>query len=63
MAIRAIVQEMQQMRERCEALQAELSASVFEEPTDVPRVYTDDKKLSQILRNFISNALIEFCKL
>jgi signal transduction histidine kinase len=30
---------------------------VFEEPRDVPRVYTDDKKLSQILRNFISNAL------
>src|SRR5262245_64346503 len=30
---------------------------VFEEPTDVPRLYTDDKKLSQILRNFISNAL------
>lgn len=32
-------------------------ALVFEEPIDVPRVYTDDKKLSQILRNFISNAL------
>ena len=32
-------------------------ALVFEEPTGVPRVYTDDKKLSQILRNFISNAL------
>jgi signal transduction histidine kinase len=30
---------------------------VFEEPKDVPRLYTDDKKLSQILRNFISNAL------
>lgn len=30
---------------------------VFEEPIDVPRIYTDDKKLSQILRNFISNAL------
>jgi len=29
----------------------------FEEPVDVPRVYTDDKRLSQILRNFISNAL------
>jgi len=29
----------------------------FEEPIDVPRIYTDDKKLSQILRNFISNAL------
>ena len=30
---------------------------IFEEPTDVPRVYTDDKKLSQILRNFVSNSL------
>jgi signal transduction histidine kinase len=30
---------------------------IFEEPVDLPRVYTDDKKLSQILRNFISNAL------
>ena len=32
-------------------------ALVFEEPHDVPRLYSDDKKLSQILRNFISNAL------
>jgi signal transduction histidine kinase len=30
---------------------------VFEEPEGVPRLYTDDRKLSQILRNFISNAL------
>jgi signal transduction histidine kinase len=30
---------------------------VFEEPKDVPKLYTDDRKLSQILRNFISNAL------
>ncbi len=30
---------------------------IFEEPTGVPPIYTDDKKLSQILRNFISNAL------
>jgi signal transduction histidine kinase len=30
---------------------------VFEEPHHVPRIYTDDKRLSQILRNFISNAL------
>jgi signal transduction histidine kinase len=30
---------------------------IFEEPRDVPRIYTDDKRLSQILRNFISNAL------
>ncbi len=30
---------------------------VFEEPADVPKLYTDDRKLSQILRNFISNAL------
>ncbi len=30
---------------------------IFEEPQDIPRIFTDDKKLSQILRNFISNAL------
>jgi len=30
---------------------------IFEEPHDMPRLYTDDKKLAQILRNFISNAL------
>jgi signal transduction histidine kinase len=30
---------------------------IFEEPTDLPRIYTDNKKLSHILRNFISNAL------
>ncbi len=30
---------------------------VFEEPQHASRLYTDDKKLSQILRNFISNAL------
>jgi signal transduction histidine kinase len=30
---------------------------IFEEPDNIPRIYTDDKKLSQILRNFISNAL------
>jgi signal transduction histidine kinase len=30
---------------------------VFEEPKDIPPIFTDDKKLSQILRNFISNAL------
>jgi signal transduction histidine kinase len=30
---------------------------IFEETSDIPRIYTDDKKLSQILRNFISNAL------
>jgi signal transduction histidine kinase len=29
----------------------------FEEPGTIPKIYTDDKKLSQILRNFISNAL------
>ena len=29
----------------------------FEEPPQISRIYTDDKKLSQILRNFISNAL------
>ena len=30
---------------------------IFEEPSDLPRLYTDDRRLSQILRNFISNAL------
>jgi signal transduction histidine kinase len=30
---------------------------IFEEPANLPRIYTDDRKLSQILRNFISNAL------
>jgi signal transduction histidine kinase len=30
---------------------------IFEEPGHVPPIYTDDKKLAQILRNFISNAL------
>lgn len=30
---------------------------VFEEPVGLPQLYTDDRKLSQILRNFIANAL------
>ncbi|HDS1737697.1 MULTISPECIES: ATP-binding protein [Pseudomonas] len=30
---------------------------IFEEPHGLPQLYTDDKKLMQILRNFISNAL------
>jgi signal transduction histidine kinase len=30
---------------------------IFEEPDGLPKLYTDDRKLSQILRNFISNAL------
>lgn len=30
---------------------------IFEEPVGLPRLYTDDKKVAQILRNFISNAL------
>jgi signal transduction histidine kinase len=30
---------------------------ILEETDSLPRIYTDDKKLSQILRNFISNAL------
>lgn len=30
---------------------------IFAEPVDMPRLYTDDKKLAQILRNFISNSL------
>lgn len=30
---------------------------LFEDPPVMPMLYTDDKKLAQILRNFISNAL------
>jgi signal transduction histidine kinase len=30
---------------------------IFEEPRGLPAIFTDDRKLSQILRNFISNAL------
>ena len=30
---------------------------VFEEPVDVPPLYSDETKVSQVLRNFISNAL------
>ncbi len=30
---------------------------VFEEPGAIPKIYSDDRRLSQILRNFISNAL------
>lgn len=30
---------------------------IFEETADVPQVFSDDRKLSQILRNYISNAL------
>lgn len=30
---------------------------IFEEPINIPKLFTDDRKLSQILRNFISNAL------
>jgi len=30
---------------------------IFEEPQDVPKLFSDDRKLAQILRNFISNAL------
>lgn len=30
---------------------------ILEEPGHIPRIYTDDKKLSQILRNYISNSL------
>src|SRR5436190_15614521 len=32
-------------------------ALVFEEPEGVPPIYSDESKVSQILRNFISNAL------
>ncbi len=30
---------------------------IFEEPIDVPKLFSDDRKVAQILRNFISNAL------
>ena len=30
---------------------------IFEDPVDVPLVFSDDRKLAQILRNYISNAL------
>ncbi|MEO7359342.1 MAG: ATP-binding protein [Gemmatimonadaceae bacterium] len=30
---------------------------IFEEPSETIRLYSDDRKLSQILRNFISNAV------
>ena len=30
---------------------------VFEEPQDIPFIYSDESKVSQILRNFIANAL------
>lgn len=32
-------------------------ALIFEEPCDIPQIYSDNGKLSQVLRNFISNAL------
>jgi signal transduction histidine kinase/ActR/RegA family two-component response regulator len=32
-------------------------ALIFEEPEDIPTLFTDESKVSQILRNFISNAL------
>jgi signal transduction histidine kinase len=38
-------------------LTTEAVSLIFEEPIDISRVYTDNAKLSQILRNFISNAL------
>lgn len=38
-------------------LTTESVSLVLEEPQGVPKLYTDDKKLSQILRNYISNAL------
>jgi signal transduction histidine kinase len=30
---------------------------IFEDPVDVPKVFSDDRKLAQILRNYVSNAL------
>lgn len=32
-------------------------ALLFDEPQDVPKLFSDNRKLAQILRNFISNAL------
>lgn len=32
-------------------------ALVFDEPVDIPPIFSDESKVSQILRNFISNAL------
>jgi signal transduction histidine kinase len=36
---------------------SETVSLIFEEPSPMPKAYTDNKRLSQILRNFISNAL------
>jgi len=38
-------------------LVAESVELVFEDPKDVPAMHTDESKVSQVLRNFISNAL------
>lgn len=38
-------------------LTSEAVSLILEEPVGIPRLYTDDTKVSQILRNFISNAL------
>jgi signal transduction histidine kinase len=38
-------------------LLSESVALVFDDPEDVPPLYTDEGKVSQILRNFVSNAL------
>ena len=38
-------------------LMSERVSLVFEEAPDLPRVFSDDKKLAQILRNFISNGI------
>lgn len=38
-------------------LASESVSLIFEDPHGIPAVYTDDKKLSQVLRNFISNGL------
>ena len=38
-------------------LVSESVALVFDPPEDVPQLYTDEAKVSQIVRNFISNAL------
>ena len=35
----------------------ERTTLIFEDPADIPPLHTDESKISQILRNFISNAL------
>jgi signal transduction histidine kinase/CheY-like chemotaxis protein len=38
-------------------LVGEAVALIFEDPSDIPELFTDEGKVSQILRNFLSNAI------